>query len=229
VNIVRLRSWKEFKHKVVDAYHSKDANARKLFWFRGHGDAAWPLITTLDRFRRFSSDPDRIDFYRELLAAFRHEMIGLRHFQNLESEPLELLARHHGLPSPLLDWTESPYIAAFFAFAEQYGEEAAIFALNRIRLPGTSDFSAINDRELLQYNDRAIEQKGVFLRVNSIRMASEKLMGDALTKYVLSHSDRELAMSDLGSMGITMRNLFRDLDGAARSAKILVAIDQPEA
>lgn len=26
--------------------------------------------------------------------------------------------RHHGFPSPLLDWTTSPYIAAFFAFRE---------------------------------------------------------------------------------------------------------------
>ena len=39
--------------------------------------------------------------------------------------------RHHNFPSPLLDWTECPYIAAYFAFV--YGkhkgaEHAAIFA-----------------------------------------------------------------------------------------------------
>jgi len=31
--------------------------------------------------------------------------------------------RQHGFPSPLLDWTTSPYIAAYFAFAENKGKE----------------------------------------------------------------------------------------------------------
>jgi hypothetical protein len=39
--------------------------------------------------------------------------------------------RHHGAPTPLLDWTRSPYVAVFFAIAEAgANEESALWAIN---------------------------------------------------------------------------------------------------
>ena len=40
-----------------------------------------------------------------------------------EREKLEQLARHYELPSKLTDWSESPYIAAFFAFSKFLAED----------------------------------------------------------------------------------------------------------
>ena len=134
---------------------------------------------------------------------------------------LELLARHHGLPSAILDWTMSPYIAAFFAFQGAIAAHAkaiAVWALNLGKLPAAPDIEPIRDRELLWFNPRALSQQGVFLRVRSQVAQTEDLLDDALTKITLPTSEYTIALRDLEGMNITARNLFRDLDGASRTA-----------
>lgn len=133
-------SWKDFiswSNELQDSW-----------CFRGQREATWSLFTSLDRGvrREYSADyPDGIHVsghyhldreaeQRELL--FRFQQQAHLYISNLpSSEDLAswfALMQHHGAPTRFLDWTKSPYVAAFFACEEEaQGEEkrSAVWAI----------------------------------------------------------------------------------------------------
>lgn len=218
---IRKRRWSGFK-ELIQKQMSVSPQERGETWFRGQSDSKWKLETTLDRFETFADEDRRSAAAGVLLDGFRQELIGLDpKGQAPQGLALELLARHHGLPSAVLDWTTSPYIAAFFAFQGAVTTQAravAVWALNLGQLPDAADVEPIRDRELLWFNPRALSQQGVFLRIRSQQAPTEGLLDAALTKIILPASEYTIALRDLEAMNITARNLFRDLEGAARTA-----------
>ncbi len=103
--------------KFVELFHNKKGE-HGVIW-RGQRDASWQLEPSILRLVNQRPKTD--------LDAAQHR--GLKSFQN--SEPflhsLRLsegemrawaIGQHHGLRTPLLDWTRSPYVALFFACAQ---------------------------------------------------------------------------------------------------------------
>lgn len=221
-------TWQEFRTSLF-RYASKDRQRREQLVFRGHADADWQLQTTLDRDRTFTGDDDRAAHVTALLMEFRGEAIrlGLDETQLPDGEALELLARHHGLPSPLLDVTESPYVAAFFAcdfWSKPKSGRVAIWMIDRARFPTHErGLDIIDDKELVRFNRRAIQQRGQFVRVATVREPLEKLLDHALVKFVVPANDQAVALADLDEMGVNSTSLFGDLDGAARTARSRLA------
>ncbi|HEX8341641.1 MAG TPA: FRG domain-containing protein [Tepidisphaeraceae bacterium] len=165
----RFDDWNAFKAQIG---HTAALPQFEVDWdyaFRGMSDASWSLSTTLDRSRTFSSNGERDRYEDNLLAHFRREAIGLlTPGTDLPSgNALALLARHHGLASSWIDWTTSPYVAAYFAYSgdTQVGSDVAIWCLTRAWMTDLihSD-DIVDDPVLLRFNPRANRQRGIFIR-----------------------------------------------------------------
>jgi hypothetical protein len=137
-----LASWEQFEvelrllreersnRKASSVLHVSD------FLYRGHSEHTWRLSTTLER--QGKGNLTLRQYYR-LISAARPQIETLTEttwnvpeypeYEKWLSENDTLIPgrfpgydymvylRHHGFPSPLLDWTRSPYVAAYFAFA----------------------------------------------------------------------------------------------------------------
>jgi FRG domain len=100
--------------------------------FRGQADATWPLETSLTRYLKTFGGPQKNWLARErhILHTFKRKAHVLLPDIPAEGETLEWLAlmQHHGAPTRLLDFSWSPYVAAFFAL-ERATKDAIIWAI----------------------------------------------------------------------------------------------------
>ena len=124
---IGLKTWNDFK--VL-------AEKSRLEWiFRGQSNSKWELQTTLERSNLVENFPE---FEDELIMDFKK---GVKFYLKDEVMPTSLLEyfsllQHFGAPSRLLDFTKSPYVAAYFAFEQANDEidEIAIGVVNKIYL-----------------------------------------------------------------------------------------------
>ena len=119
----RVVSWLEYKNLISELV--KD---NKNYYCRGHANDRWKLQTSFHRAASGigNGNGNGITLLQYLdslipevhyhISAIRDEIIDLRNEQ--EFGAFLALIQHHGFPTPLLDWTVSPYIAAYFAFRE---------------------------------------------------------------------------------------------------------------
>lgn len=219
--------------------------------FRGHADSRWAIQTTLER--RGFPDMEVPNYYR-ILGRGKHEIEArtgrkwdlptypeiVKKFSEYDEASLALTfgtlpgfeymayVRHCGFPTPILDWTRSPYIAAMFAFEppeDQHTPMRSVFAwacpdlisggTNEPELVRTGHYFVGHLRHFAQQSDYTIcmrystdERKWRF----SSQMGAHSLKidepGKTLFRFDIPSSERQKVTSYLDQFNLNPYSLY---------------------
>lgn len=124
---IRISSWNELQEQLfTNSWNEELGRYRSRYAFRGLSDCNYTLETTLARL-----GGNYANLEHHLLRNF--SKYAHRNVVDRDSVWHWLsVAQHYGLPTRLLDWTYSPFIAMHFATAniEKYDTDAAVWAVN---------------------------------------------------------------------------------------------------
>jgi hypothetical protein len=215
---------------------------RGKFYFRGQSSSAYGLVSYLDRWHASTLNQwllSRKDAADKFIKHFKEEANRLSPdpLEGLSADEVLAYAQHYGLPTRLLDWTESPYIAAFFAFAglaenlEKPGE-VAIWCIDTTSNIWTADQGVKLLTLPSPYNVRLKNQLGKFTLLSSPKNALEEQIAECdatstvVQKITIPAIEARTALSDLDFMGINYSTIYPGPDGSARAARLRVVLGQ---
>ncbi len=263
VRVTQCDSWDDF----IQALRVTNTKPPVPRAYRGHADPCWKLSSPWDRLIEHQETANRkagltIDvrkFYRLNISDEKPDDTWLIKFKNLVSTMPDTpdhsnwtkvdwwaFGRHFGLKTPLLDWSKSPFIAAFWAFTGRvFAEniEPEITPLKYYKLPSyrpvvvwellaapnisSSEFGFVDNVRYELHRQRA--QSGIFTILNHASFIDLESYLDSvgkagyLEKFEIpcsSAQDASIALSDLDRMNINYGTVFPDPEGAARQANL---------
>lgn len=258
---ITLESWTTFLHHVGRVGWGLPTRPGHVF--RGQSKAKWTLEPKLLRELRGAKDrvavlalEDRLDkeFFAQAHLHPEYVDVGADPLSNWMDRAA--LMQHYGAPTRLLDWSVSPYVAAYFACAEHPEDDGAVFVVSPValskRMPPPQDHELLNawmeGDETVRHVwffppsrrfTRQVSQLGHF-SVSADVMAIhdpaiiEKLPpgsaadgpGLIAAKWIIPSASKRDFLGALRQVNVSGFSLFGGLDGLGRSIREIAVIER---
>jgi len=249
--VTDLKTYNEFENEVNKLY-STLAEIRKRTkhsyvsdpLFRGQRSAAWGLKTTLEQ---YLNDPEEsvkqynhyLQSIQPALESYTGKSWEIKPYRDKDSDIFHIppnyafmtYVRHHGFPSPLLDWSLSPYLALFFAFqkANETDKRVAIFSyvenlgvgksglVGAPKIMGLGPYITTHKRHFMQQGQytvsvKQISDKWIYCNHEESFSYIEEKMHDDVIKFTLPVTLKTEVLHKLQLMNINAFTLFGDED-----------------
>lgn len=244
---VEFSSWKYFhdfvRQQMLDYSH---------YIWRGQRDANWKLESSLDRILRSKLPSRRPSLARAHLQDFKLAVRGRRGPNPAiiqDENEWWALGQHHGLATPLLDWTESAFVALYFAFEKPIKPESGrrvVWALHG-NVKKNAEITDVHNAAkkdgsppVLEYvrphqndNARLVSQAGLFTKAplgqtvdGWIEQNHLGVTSAPLVKLTFPDKERAECLRTLTKMNINHITLFPDLYGAGQHCNKKLEIDK---
>ena len=233
------------RDKVIDSIGALLSNLKSdtngyddPVWYRGHSVKHWSLVPSLHR------DPKRINI--DYLSKFKQNAIMLLNPRPTNAWEWLFIMRHYDVPTRLLDWTESPLIAAYFAVTDRPKADGAIWLLRPTKLntsgqrqmdcelPPTEDGIVGLYRPDIKLSDgaplrpvafiatrntpRMQSQLSVFTISHTVKTPLEKFSyaDDYLQKYIIPKESKQTIKDELDLLKINKFHLYPELESIGK-------------
>ena len=174
VQVRSVRSLEEY----ISHVEQQHPNRTRPLWYRGCGKVAHKLKPSLYRHKQSKTIEDFMVLEKNLIARFQQRSIPFHSRALTDDWDRLFLMQHFGVPTRLLDWSESPLMALFFAVT------LARYKLNARGRPRFYGDASVWILDPVQWNKRAVGLRsftGSVLTTDDSNASAYKPNGDIKT------------------------------------------------
>lgn len=169
-------------------------------WYRGQSNKEWRLIATFARPGHTSSEQNLIKKFKQNATL----LLNPRPSKDIE---WLFIMQHHGVKTRLLDWTESPLTALYFAVRKKSKHDGVLWVLlpvdlnkcSNVRPDFPKDIPSFEDEALKNYSPESFagEKTSKLYPLAAIAPRNNSRMQAQLSVFTISHRD-DTPIEDIG-------------------------------